>query len=62
MLAVNTLTHIDVLEGQLKNAIASESNTRLKCGRPVGSNNSVPKKKKNEQHMKSVVLLKSLQI
>ena len=61
MLAVNTLTHIDVLEGQLKNAIASESNTRLKCGRPVGSNDLVPKKK-NEQHMKSLVLLKSLQI
>ena len=61
MSAVNTLTHIDVPEGQLKNAIVSESNTRLKCGRPVGSNDSVPKKK-NEQHMKSVVLLKSLQI
>ena len=48
MSAVNTLTHIDVPEGRLKNAIASESNTHLKHGRPVGSNDSVPKKKKKK--------------
>ena len=33
---VNTPTHIEVLEGQLENAIASESKKCLKHGRPIG--------------------------
>ena len=58
---VNTPTHIDVLEGQLENVIANESKTRLKHGRPIGLKDLIPRKK-NEQHMKNLVLLKSSQI
>ena len=61
MPVVNTPTHIDVLERQLENAIANESKTRLKHGRPIGSKDLIPRKK-NEQHMKNLVLLKSSQI
>ena len=43
---VNAPTHIDVPEGQLENVIASESKTRLKRGRPIGSKDSIPKKRK----------------
>ena len=43
---VNTLTHIDVPEGQLENAIKRESRTRLKCGRLIGSKDSVLIKRK----------------
>ena len=64
---MNTPTHIDFSEGQMENVIASESKTRLKRGGPIGSKDSVRRKKmkiknKKEQHMKSLVLLKSLQI
>ena len=58
---MNAPTHINVPEGQLENAIASESKTHLKLVKPIGSKDSVPRKK-NEQHMKSLVLLKSSQI
>ena len=43
---VNTPTHIEVLEGQLENAIASESKTHLKRVKPIGSKDSIPRKKK----------------
>ena len=46
MPTVNTLTHIDVPRGQLKNVIASESKTHLKRSRPIGSKDSVPRKRK----------------
>ena len=46
VLVVNTLSHIDVLKGRLENVIASESKTCLKCGRPIDSKDSVPRKKK----------------
>ena len=55
--AVNTPTHIDVPEGQLENAIANESKTHLKRGRPISSKDLIPRK--NKQHMKNLVLLKS---
>ena len=55
---VNAPTHIDVPEGQMENAIANESKTCLKHGRPIGSKDLIPRKK-NEQHMKNLVLLKS---
>ena len=32
--------------GQLENVMTSESKTRLKHGRPIGSNDIVPKKRK----------------
>ena len=54
VLVVNTLSHIDVLKGQLENVIASESKTYLKCGRPIDSKDSVPRKKK---HMKKLSTL-----
>ena len=57
--AVNVLAHID--EGQLENAIANESKTRLKCGRLIDSKDLILRKKK-EQHMKNLVLLKNSQI
>ena len=56
---VNTPTHIDVLEGQLENAIANDSKTHLKRGRPISSKDLIPRKKKKEQHMKNLVILKS---
>ena len=43
--AVNTPTHIDVLERQLENVIESEFKTCLKCGKPIGSKDSVLRKK-----------------
>ena len=43
---VNVPAHIDVPEGQLENAIANESKTRLKCGRLIDSKDSIPRKKK----------------
>ena len=43
---MNIPTHIDVPEGQLENVIASESKTHLKRGRPIGSKDSIPKKRK----------------
>ena len=42
ILAANTSTWIDVLTGQLIN----ESKIHLKCGRPVGSKDVTPKKKR----------------
>ena len=44
---VNTPTHIDVLEGQLENAIANESKTHLNRGIPISSKDLIPRKKKN---------------
>ena len=61
VLVMNTPTHINVPKGQLENVIASESKISLKCGRPIGSMDSIPTKE-NECYMKSLVLLKSLQI
>ena len=43
---MNTPTHIDFSKGQMENVIASESKTHLKCGRPIGSKDSVPRQKK----------------
>ena len=43
---VNTLTHTDVPEGKLENAIKRESRTPLKYGKPIGSKDSVPIKRK----------------
>ena len=48
VLAVNTPTRIDVPEGQLENVIANESKTRLKRGRPIGSKDLIPRKKKKK--------------
>ncbi|KAG8498491.1 hypothetical protein CXB51_004897 [Gossypium anomalum] len=42
--AVNAPIKLDVLEGQ--NLVATESNTRLKRGRPIGSKDKNPRKKK----------------
>ena len=49
---VNTPTHIDVLEGQLENAIANESKTRLKRGRPISSKDLIPRKIKGTTYEK----------
>ena len=43
---VNAPTHIDVPEGQMENAIANESKTRLKRGRPISSKDLIPRRKK----------------
>ena len=61
VLVVNASTHIDVPEGKLENAMENESKTRLKRGRPIDSKDLIPRKK-NEQHMKNLVFLKSSQI
>ena len=52
MSAVNTLTHIDVLEGQLERAITSESKTCLKRDRPIGSKNSIHRKRRGTTYEK----------
>ena len=44
--AMNGPTHIDVPEGQLENVIENESKTRLKRGRPIGSKDLIPRKRK----------------
>ena len=44
--AVNTLARINVPEGQLENAIANESKTRLKRGIPIGSKDLIHRKRK----------------
>ena len=49
---MNTPTHIDFSEGQMENVIASESKTRLKRGRLIGSKDSVPRKKKRTTYEK----------
>ena len=46
MPVVNAPTYIDVPKGQLENAIASESKTHLKRGKPIRSKDLVPRKKK----------------
>ena len=46
VLVVNVPAHIDVPEGQLENVIANESKTHLKRGRPIGSNDLIPRKRK----------------
>ena len=43
---VNTPSHIDVLERQLEDAIANESKTCLKRGKPIGSKDLIHKKRK----------------
>ena len=47
ILAANTPTRIDVLVGQLTN----ESKIRLKCGRPVGSNDVTPRKRRTQEKL-----------
>ena len=46
VLVVNVPAHIDVPEGQLENVIENESKTRLKRGRPIGSKDLIPRKRK----------------
>ena len=49
---VNTPTHINVPKGQLKNVIASKSKTGLKHGRPIGSKDSILRKRKGTTYEK----------
>ena len=50
--AVNAPAHIDVPKGQLENAIANESKTRLKHGRPIGSKDLIHRKRKGTTYEK----------
>ena len=52
MSAVNTVTHIDVLERQLKNSISSESKTHLKHDRHISSKDSVSRRRKKRNKTK----------
>ena len=47
--AVNTLAHIEIPIGDSGNAIASASKPRLKRGRPIGSKDSFPRKRKSNK-------------
>ena len=47
--AVNTPAHIEIPIGDSGNAIASTSKPRLKRGRPIGSKDSFPRKRKSNQ-------------
>ena len=52
MPAVNAPSRINVPEGQLENAIANESKTRLKRGRPIGSKYLIHRKRKGTTYEK----------
>ena len=56
ILAANNPAQIEVPEGQLINIAANESKTRLKCGRPVGAKDKIPRKRKIQE--KQVTALK----
>ena len=47
--AVNAPTHIEIPIGDLGNAIASTSKPRIKRGRPIGSKDSFPRKRKSNK-------------
>ena len=47
--AVNTPAHIEIPIGDSGNAIASTSKPRLKRGRPIGSKDSFPRKRKSNK-------------
>ena len=47
--AVNTPAHIEIPLGDSGNAIASTSKSRLKLGRPIGSKDSFPRKRKSNK-------------
>ena len=46
---MNAPASINVLVGQSQNIAAKESVTRQKHGRPIGSKDSAPRKKRNER-------------
>ena len=46
ILAMNTPVKINVPEGQLTNTIANQSETCLKCERPVGTKDMIPRKRR----------------
>ena len=45
--ATNTLVRIEVIEGQL----ANEYKIRLKCGRPIGSKDITPRKRRTQMRI-----------
>ena len=47
--AVNAPSHIEIPIGDSGNAIASTSKPRLKCGRPIGSKDSFPRKRESNK-------------
>ena len=49
LLHLNTPTHIEIPIGDSGNAIASTSKPRLKRGRPIGSKDSFPRKRKSNK-------------
>lgn len=54
-LVENTPTWFDVLVKHLTNIITNKSKSCLKPGRPIGSRDTIPwKRKKKEKHMKKV--------
>ena len=58
---MNTPTRIDVLVRQSKNVMASESKKHLRHVRPIGSNDTIPRKRKTlETTYERIVTLKEL--
>ena len=49
MPAINASAKISTHAGQNQNMTANESVPRQKCGRPIGSQDSAPQKRKSEQ-------------
>jgi hypothetical protein len=48
--AANTPAKIEVPVRQLTNTAANESKVRLKCGRPIGAKDKIPRKKKAQEN------------
>ena len=49
--AVNAPARIEIPKGQPENEVTNESKTRLKRGRPIGSKDKNPRKKKEQISM-----------
>ena len=47
--AVNARSRIEVPVGQTNDKVTKESNARLKCGRPLGSKDKTPRKRKRTE-------------
>ena len=46
-LAANIPSQIEIPMGKLKYSVANEPKPQLKCGRPIGSKDTIPRKRKN---------------
>ena len=60
ILAVNAPARIEIPKGQSENEVTNESKVRLKCGRPIGSKDKNPRKKKGTEKQDALNITKSV--